>query len=107
VTVDEGFHSKFGRMYLEKARTIGQLRSPDVDDGSLARILWKLATVLESDHLGRHGEDASSLRLRADVARVVLTARGEGGGIAYAEEDRAEQDKEEYIYDALVPLFLR
>jgi hypothetical protein len=97
----------FGRMYLEKARTIGQLRSPDVDDGPLARILWKLATVLESDTLGRYGEEASQLRLRADVARVALTARGEGGGIAYAEDEQSERNKEEDRYDALVPLFFR
>jgi hypothetical protein len=95
------------RSFLEKARIIGQLRSPDRDDGPLARILWKLATVLESDTLGRYAEEAAALRIRAEVTRTALLAEGEGGSIAYAEDDENERNQEEDQYDSLVPLFFR
>lgn len=93
--------------YLEKARAIAQLRSPERDDGSLTRISWKLATVLESDTLGSYGEEAAALRIRAAISRNMLLAEGEGGAIAWAEEDESERNREEDMYDALVPLFFR
>lgn len=87
--------------------TIGQLRSPERDDGPIARILWKLATVLESDTLGRFVEEATAFRTRAEVARTSLLAAGEGGAIAYADEDENERNREEDLYDSVVPLFFR
>ena len=49
--------------YLKKALAIAELRSPSRDDGTIARILFKMAR---------------RLRTRADVARKILTRAGEG-----------------------------
>jgi hypothetical protein len=69
--------------------------------------LWKLAVVLESDTLGKYADEAAALRTRAEVAQNTLLAEGEGGAIAYADEDENERNQEEDLYDSLVPLFFR
>jgi hypothetical protein len=83
------------------------LRSPNYDDGVIARILWKTAVVLENDMLGKFSSEANALRQRAEVARKQLVASGEGGSIPFVDEGDAERDQEEDSYDALVPLFYR
>ena len=95
------------RGYLHKAKQIAQLRSPNRDDGVIARIVWKTAVILESDVLGKFSSDAAALRHRAEVARQVLRASGEGGLIPFIDEEDAERDQEEDSFDALVPLFFR
>ena len=95
------------RGYLEKAKQIAQLRSPNRDDGVIARILWKTAVILEGDVLGKFSSDAAALRQRAELARQELRASGEGGLIPFIDEDDAERDQEEDSFDALVPLFFR
>jgi hypothetical protein len=82
------------------------LRSPNHDDGVIARILWKTAIVLESDVLGKFTSEADALRQRAEVARKQLVNSGEGGSIPLFIDD-TERDQEEDSYDALVPLFYR
>lgn len=96
------------RAWLEKARSIAQLNSPVADDGPTARILWKLAQVLEADPEERFTEEALDLRNRAAIARAKLLATGKGGAMAFLREDDAEDaDDEEEDYDVLVPLFYR
>lgn len=78
------------------------------DDGSIARISWKIAQILEADPEGRYEEDAMDLRNRAGIARAKLLAAGKGGAMAYLREDDAEEvDDEEEDYDVLVSLFYR
>jgi hypothetical protein len=100
-------HAEVAKGYLNKARQIAELRSPNHDDGVIARILWKTAVVLESDVLGKFTSEADGLRQRAEVARKQLVANREGGLIPFIDEDDAERDQEEDSYDALVPLFYR
>ncbi|KAG4441573.1 hypothetical protein IFR05_002958 [Cadophora sp. M221] len=96
------------KAWLEKARSIAQLNSPVADDGPTARILWKLAQVLEADPEKRFTEEALDLRNRAAIARAKLLATGKGGAMAFLREDDAEDaDDEEEDYDVLVPLFYR
>ena len=92
-------------MYLDKARAISELRSPNRDDGPIARILWRTSVVLESD--GQQPKEAAELRTRADTARQFLIAAGEGGALPCNEEDGTERDEEKDSYDVLVPLFYR
>lgn len=100
-------HPEPARAFLEKARTIAELRSPSRDDGVIARILWKMAMVLESDTFGRYGDEAAELRRRAEIARSALLASGEGGFIPFIEHDNLERTQEEDDYDSLVPLYFR
>jgi hypothetical protein len=93
-------------MYLEKAIKIAELRTPSHDDGSIARICWKTAVVLEVDTFGIYTSEAKEFKTRAEVAKQKLLAAGEGGIIPFVEDD-ADQDEEEDSYDALVPLFYR
>jgi hypothetical protein len=95
------------RNYLKKALTIAELRSPNRDDGPIARILWTQAKVLESDTFGKYQEEAATLRRRAAAAQQELLAAGEGGEIPILDDDYADRDLEEASYDALVPLFYR
>jgi hypothetical protein len=95
------------RNYLKKALTIAELRSPNRDDGPIARILWTQAKVLESDTFGKYQEEAATLRRRAAAAQQELLAAGEGGDIPILNADYADRDLEEASYDALVPLFYR
>lgn len=91
---------------LEKALAIAELRSPSRDDGTIARILFKMAQVLENDILT--GYEAQQLRTRADVARKNLTGSGEGHVVhVLDEEGNVDFDEEDDAYDALVPIFFR
>jgi hypothetical protein len=92
-------------VYLDRARVITELRSPNRDDGPTARILWRTSLVLESD--GQHAKEAAELRTRADTARQLLIAAGEGGALPCNNEDESERDDEKDSYDVLVPLFYR
>ena len=95
------------RSYLDKALKIAELRSPNRDDGPIARILWKTAEVLEDDTFGKYAEEADALRTRAAVAQRLLLGSGEGGEIPFREERDADRNQEKESYDALVPLFYR
>ncbi len=87
---------------------IAQLRSPDKDDGTMARIMWKTSIVLESDTFGSFQEDATDLRIRAELAMKTLTAKGEGGFVlSLDEEGNADQTEMEEVYDSLVPGYFR
>ncbi|KAH8755898.1 hypothetical protein BGZ57DRAFT_1009101 [Hyaloscypha finlandica] len=105
---DKGFMAKCGwlTMYLDKARSIAELRSPTRDDGVVARICWKTAIVLESDTFGTFKTEADEFRSRAEVARQRLISSGEVGIVPFVQYD-IERDSEEKIYDALVPIFYR
>ena len=94
-------------MFLDKARTISELRSPSRDDGPTARILWKTSVVLASDPYNSHANEADELRKKAEVAKQQLLASGEGGVIPFIDEGDNERNEEEDSYDALVPLFFR
>jgi hypothetical protein len=83
------------------------LRSPNRDDGPIARILWKTAVVLESNPLGQHAKEAQELRNRAALAQQQLIAAGEGGELPHSDEDNPERNEEKDGYDVLVPLFHR
>ena len=95
------------RAYLDKSRAIAELRSPTRDDGVIARILWKTSVVMESDTFGIYAKEAADLKNRAEEARQLLRAGGEGGEIPFIDEDDADRNEEEDSYDALVPLFFR
>ncbi|KAH8752637.1 P-loop containing nucleoside triphosphate hydrolase protein [Hyaloscypha finlandica] len=91
--------------WLKKALSIAELRSPNRDDGPIARILWTLAKVLDSE--GRHQEEAEELRSRAAVAAQELTFAGAVGVIPVLDNNYSDRDVEKDSYDALVPLFYR
>jgi hypothetical protein len=87
---------------------IAQLRSPDRDDGTMARIMWKTSVVLESDTFGIFQEDATDLRIRAELALKTLTAKGEGGIVfSVDDEGNIDRDEVEEAYDSLVPGYFR
>jgi hypothetical protein len=88
---------------------IAQLRSPDRDDGTMARIMWKTSCVLEeSDTFGTSKEDATELRIRAELAMTELTTTGEGGLVLSLDEDgMPEKSEMESAYDSLVPGWFR
>jgi hypothetical protein len=91
------------RGYLDKAMAIAQLRSPDRDDGTMARIMWKTSQVLESETFGIFLDDANELRIRAELALKTLSAMGEGGIVFSVDEDgNADPDEMEDAYDSLV-----
>jgi hypothetical protein len=48
------------------------------NDGTIARILWKTAKVLEADAKSFHLQEANNLKKRAAIARVKLLTSGEG-----------------------------
>jgi hypothetical protein len=95
------------RYNLKKALTIAELRSPNRDDGPIARILWTQAKVLDTDTFGKYQEEVGALRRRAAAAQQELLSAGEGGDIPALDDDYGDQDLEEDSYDALVPLFYR
>jgi hypothetical protein len=98
----------FCRAYLDKAMAIAQLRSPDRDDGTIARIMWKTSCVLEGDTYGTFQEDAAELRIIAELALKDLTATGEGGLVlSLDEEGIPDQAEMENAYDSLVPGYFR
>ena len=81
---------------------IAQLRSPDRDDGTMARIMWKTSVVLESETFGIFLEEATELRIRAELALKTLTANGEGG-MAFLIDEEGNLDEMEDAYDSLIP----
>ncbi len=94
--------------------TIAQLRSPNRDDGMLARTLWKLSKVLEADTYGTYQQEADDMRRRAEVARAKLNNIGEGallssGDAVVSLDDEGNVDamEEEDTYDALIPGYFR
>ncbi|MCJ1400647.1 hypothetical protein MMC11_003855 [Xylographa trunciseda] len=100
-------HHEVAKGYLDKARAIAELRSPARDDGTIARILWKTAQVMEDDTYGSYAQEAAVLRNRAEIARRTLTGRGEGDLISIDENGDPDADEEEASYDALVPMYFR
>jgi hypothetical protein len=87
---------------------IAQLRSPNRDDGTMARIMWKTSKVMEDDTYGMYAKEAEELRIRAEVAQKTLTGNGEGGLIiAIDEKGNLDAGEEEDSYDALVPGYFR
>jgi len=97
------------RGYLDKAMTIAQLRSPNRDDGTIARVLWKMSVVLEDDTFGTYQSEANEMRIRAEVAWRTLSGNGEGGltFVALDEDGNADANEVEDSFDALVPEYLR
>ena len=88
--------------------TIAQLRSPNRDDGTMARIMWKTSKVMEDDTYGTYAKEAEELRIRAEVAQKTLTHNGEGGVIiAIDGEGNLDAGEEEDSYNALVPGYFR
>lgn len=83
------------------------IRSPIREDGTLARILWKTAVVLDSFNHVESGTEAAALRRRAEGIKQSLIAAGEGGHICRSHSSMFGISKEEDSYDALVPLFFR
>lgn len=87
---------------------IAELRSPDRDDGTMARIMWKKSMVLESDPYGTFQDEATALRIRAELALRKLTTNGEGGiVVSLDDEGNADQGEVEDAYDSLVPGYFR
>jgi len=87
---------------------IAELRSPDRDDGTMARIMWKKSLVLESDTFGTYQDEATELRIRAELALRKLTTNGEGGVVLSLDDDgNADQTEMEDAYDSLVPGYFR
>jgi hypothetical protein len=87
---------------------IAQLRSPNRDDGTMARIMWKTSKVMEDDTYGMYAKEAEELRIRADLAQKTLTGSGEGiVVIAIDEKGNLDVGEEEDSYDALVPGYFR
>ena len=98
------------RVQLDKALLTAQLRSPNRDDGTIARILWKKSAVLRSEPTGLYQKEASDLLIRAEMARGLLNTSGEGRTFTSIERDDdfvIVGDEEENSYDALVPGFFR
>ena len=92
------------RAYLDKALTIAQLRSPDRDDGTMARIMWKKLQVLESETFGGSIIEANALRIRAELALKTLTTQGEGAIVfSLVDDGNPDPDEMEDAYDSLVP----
>lgn len=96
--------------YLTKARSAAELRSPARDDGTIARILWKLAMVQKNNHASisvGESNEVDELLARAYNARSQLTAAREGGeGEIFDLDNRAgmtEYEVEEESFDMLVP----
>ncbi len=97
--------------FLNKARNIAELRSPARDDGTIARILWKIAMVLRNNPDGTslaHAQEAEQLLARAYNARAALQASGEAGEPRdeYNQDLRypmSEKDEEKISFELLVP----
>jgi len=96
------------RGLLDKAMAIAELRSPNRDDGTMARILWKTSVVLEDDPYGTYNDEANDMRIRAEVARTTLMGNGEGALVVALDDDgNADSNEVEDSYDALVPGYFR
>ncbi|KAL2064598.1 hypothetical protein VTL71DRAFT_3735 [Oculimacula yallundae] len=94
--------------YLRKALSIARLRSPGRDDGTIARILWRIALVLKAAQGDFEEEDADSMRRAAEKALKDPKNHGQGG-LVLALNDIGELDDIEWEghYDALVPEVFR
>ncbi|CZT03883.1 uncharacterized protein RAG0_10529 [Rhynchosporium agropyri] len=96
------------KAYLDKAMAIAQLRSPDRDDGTMARMMWRMSVVLDSDTYGTFQDEATALRNRAELAMREMSAQGEGGGVLVLDEEGAvDQNEMEDAFNSLVPGYLR
>lgn len=99
------------RQFLAKARSIAELRSPSRDDGTVARILWKLAQVLKDDPLGGGAAEANILLNRAYNAKAALISSGEAGEadtiVTKDQIGRTDLELEEDSFDQLVPGYFR
>jgi hypothetical protein len=70
--------------------------------------MWKKSLVLESDTFGTFQEEATELRIRAELALRKLTTNGEGGVVlSLDDEGNADQAEMEDAYDSLVPGYFR
>jgi hypothetical protein len=84
--------------------TIAQFRSPDRDDGTMARIMWKKFQVLECETFRGSIIEANDLRIRAELALKTLTAKGEGAIVfSLVDDGNVDPDEMEDAYDSLVP----
>lgn len=70
--------------------------------------MWKTSVVLESETFGTFAEDATELRIRAELALKTLSAKGEGGIVFSVDESgNPDPDEIEDAYDSLVPGYFR
>lgn len=99
------------RGYLDKARSIAELRSPTVDDGTIARILWMIARSMEQDSNIIVSAEAAQFRQRAEIAKNRIMGRGEQLGVPREKFDmetgEGKIQDEEDSYDVLVPGYFR
>jgi len=98
------------RTFLDKALTIAQLRSPQRDDGTITRIIWKLSVILNTHMRNDFQEQADDYAQRAEKAKVLLNSSGEGKVFGGEDDEYVvldDNDEEESSYDALVPGFFR
>jgi tetratricopeptide (TPR) repeat protein len=100
--------------FLSKARHIAELRSPLRDDGTIARILWKISMVLRNQPSGmsvKEAKEADQILARAYLARSALTESGEAAEGEIYDLDRreamSEMEREEESFDLLVPGYFR
>lgn len=94
------------RSYLNKAKAIAEMRSPDRDDGTVARIIWMLSKVLREDALT--AAQAFNLRERAEATRDILIQQGQSAPTPeFDDEGNFIEPDEETLYDNLVPGFFR
>ena len=66
---------------------IAEIRSPNIDDGTIARILWKTSVVLGDDTFGTYQQEATEMRIRAEIALRKSERNGEGGLVITIDED--------------------
>lgn len=69
----------------------------------MARIMWKLSVVLETDPSGIFQEESTELRIRAELALKTLNSKGMGTIWPSVDEDGNEYGEVEDAYDSLVP----
>lgn len=102
----KAYQKSLGRTHLDKALAIAEIRSPSRDDGTIARILFKMAKVLENDVQG--AQAAQDLRTRAGVAKATISGMGKGDILQIMDEDgNVNLGEEDDTFDALVPIFFR
>lgn len=102
----KAYHKSLCRIHLDKALAIAELRSPSHNDGTIARILFKKAKVLEND--AQRAQAAQDLRAKASVAKLTLTKMGGGHILKIIDEDGiVDLGGEDDAFDALVPIFFR
>jgi len=87
---------------------IVQHRNPDRGDGTMARVVWKTSVVPESETFGTFQEDATELRIRAELALKTQTAKSKVGIVfSVDEEGNTDRDAMEEAYDSLVPGYFK